>query len=138
MIGYIKSAYRSISGWETSHFGGYYRMIQDYPYISLDYKLNIVVDKSINDLGHFGAEKLIKLYILKYIQSGFKIEDLPTRIDEKPCAWTGKVRKYQIIMLDSVKHLKAVIDAHSEFAPLFNHYADGILLSYIEQEIPED
>ena len=53
----------SVSGWEKSHFGGYNRVLSDYPFIKLDFELDIETGKNISqDLGSWMGDKLIKLY----------------------------------------------------------------------------
>ena len=41
----------SVSGWEKSHFGGYNRVLSDYPYIKIDFELDIKAGKKIGFTG---------------------------------------------------------------------------------------
>jgi hypothetical protein len=47
-----KKTWSSTSGWETSHFGGYTRIIYDYPYVKFDFKATIDIPSKLRaDLG---------------------------------------------------------------------------------------
>jgi hypothetical protein len=139
MIGYVKKAYGSLTGWEKSHFGGYQRMITDHPYIALDWNIQIVTGKDLqNDLSIFTAEKLIKLYLLKMKRRLIAYESLRTSIKEETCMFTGKTRKYQLIHLDNTAIFDEIVYHVGEYAPLFEFYKKGLLESYLRKELPPE
>jgi len=139
MIGYVKKAYGSLTGWEKSHFGGYQRMITDHPYIALDWNIQIVTGKDLqNDLSIFTAEKLIKLYLLKMKRRLIAYESLRTSIKEETCMFTGRTRKYQLIHLDNTAIFDEIVYHVGEYAPLFEFYKKGLLESYLRKELPPE
>lgn len=139
MIGYAWGKIKgSVSGWEKSHFGGFYRMISDYPYIKLSYDIHIECDQTlIKELHWYTAEKLIKLYLIK-LQSSNLLGYLRQETKMVPNKWTGREQKYVITYLDNPNVMQLLMDHHSEFAPLFEHYRDGIMNSYLTKEIKDD
>lgn len=136
MIGYAWGKIKgSVSGWEKSHFGGYYRMISDYPYIKLDYKIDVKTDDSLSkDLSWYTAEKLIKLYLLK-IQGLGMISHLRQETITVPNQWTGKEETFVVTYLDHPHVMDLVMQENPEYAPLFEHYRDGILNSYLLKKV---
>jgi len=139
MIGYVTSAFKSVTGWEKSHFGGYNRMITDHPYISLDWNIEIMLSPRLKDeLSIFTAEKLIKLYLLKMKQFGLSFDKLVTEVEETVNPFTGRKVTYQKILLDNDYMMRIILDSSGEYAPLFKHFEKGILESYLRKEIPEE
>lgn len=139
MIGYAWGKIKeSVSGWEKSHFGGFYRMISDYPYIKLTHEIKIECDPTlVKELHWYTAEKLIKLYLLK-MQTCCDVSMLRQDTKVVPNKWTGKEEKYVVTYLDDASVMQYVMDSNPEFAPLFNHYRDGIMNSYLLKEIKDD
>ena len=126
----------SVSGWEKSHFGGYNRVLSDYPFIKLDFELDIETGKNISqDLGSWMGDKLIKLYILKVKEMGY-IDQLQTEVVERLKYFQTK--KYIVAKLDHEGVFNAVCSTYTELAPMFRHYKDGIFESSIEMEIKEE
>ena len=74
MYGYGKKrVWTSTSGWESSHFGGYNRLIYDYPYIQMDFNGVIEVPEELRKVqGIYIAEKLIKIYMMKLKEAGYE------------------------------------------------------------------
>ena len=66
----------SKSGWETSYFGGYKRILFDYPTIKLDFNMEYDVGKQpgSEDLGYYCSGVLLKLFLLKVAE--FKLVDI--------------------------------------------------------------
>lgn len=139
MIGYTWSKVKeTVSGWEKSHFGGFYRMIQDYPYIKLDYKIEVKSDEALTkELQWYTADKLIKLYLLK-VQAAGMIVVLRQDTVKIPNAWTKEEETFLVTYLDNRDIMDYVMRANSEYAPLFEHYRDGILNSYLLKKIDEE
>jgi hypothetical protein len=139
MIGYTWGKVKeSLSGWEKSHFGGFYRMIQDYPYIKIDFDVKIELSKKLSkELGWYVGEKLIKLYLLKASQIHC-LDLFSSKIEEIPNPFTGKKEKYVIMSLDNSSVFKKIIDSNEELAPLFDHYREDIFASLVTRKVPED
>ena len=138
MYGYGKKrVWTSTSGWESSHFGGYNRLIYDYPYIQMDFNGVIEVPEELRKVqGIYIAEKLIKIYMMKLKEAGYE-KNLNLEIVTKR-DFIGREKKYQSISLGQYDVLAAVKDKFREFAPLFDHYGKEILGSKIMIEIPDD
>lgn len=133
--GWNESKGGSVSGWEKSHFGGFRRVISDYPFISMDFDLEVSVNDEISrDLGPWMAEKLIKLYILKANELGL-IDKFETQIIEKS-KFLG-VKKYMNAKLNSLEIFETICANYTEMSPLFRNYQDGIFGSSILMEIPD-
>jgi hypothetical protein len=140
MIGYSWGRSKgSVSGWEKSHFGGFYRMITDYPYIKLDYTVKVEASKELlKDLGWYTSEKLIKLFILK-LQSVRGLNLLSTEIVERKNFFGKQMKKYEVatITVDSIGYLIDMLSG-SEYVPLFEHYKISLIGSTLEKELPDD
>jgi hypothetical protein len=138
-IGYgLKVIKESLSGWEKSHFGGFYRMIQDYPYIKLDYDVKITTPEKLNrDLGWYTSEKLIKLYLIK-LNALTLIKYIKFEVITQTNPLTGIESKFQLCKLDDLTLLERVMDGFPEYAPLFEHYQNSILETMIIKPIKND
>ena len=134
-----KRTWSSTSGWESSHYGGFTRIIYDYPYVKLDFKANIETPDELRGRhGIYVAEKLIKIYILKAKASGYLKHLRREVVMKKPKFGFGPDKKFQVLYLDSKKVLEALMDKHREFAPLFQHYREDILGSSLEIEVKDE
>jgi hypothetical protein len=126
----------SVSGWEKSHFGGYNRVLSDYPYIKIDFELDIKAGKKIGeDLGSWMGDKLIKLYILKAKELG-RIEHLQTEVVERMKFL--QLKKYVVAKLNNESVFSHICGTYTELAPMFEHYKEGIFESTLEMEIKDD
>lgn len=131
-----KKTYGSVSGWEKSHFGGYNRVLSDYPYIKIDFELDINSGKKIGeDLGSWMGDKLIKLYILKAKELDL-IKHLETEVVERMKFFHTK--KYVVAKLDHEDVFIHICNTYTELSPMFEHYKEGIFESSIEMEISDD
>ena len=129
--------YKSTSGWEKSHFGGFTRVLNDYPYIKIDFDLDIKASgEAASELGTWQAEKLIKLYILKAKEKGL-IEKFTSKVIERPSFFGTVIKKYSVVSLNNLAILSTICTSYPEMAPMFEHYKDSILSSTIEMEIQE-
>ena len=129
--------YKSTSGWEKSHFGGFTRVLNDYPFIKIDFDLDIKASgEAARELGTWQAEKLIKLYILKAKEKGL-IEKFTSKVIEKPSFFGTVIKKYSVVSLNNLAILSTICTSYPEMAPMFEHYKDSILSSTIEMEIQE-
>jgi len=131
-----KRVWSSTSGWETSHFGGYNRLIYDYPYVKMDFKATIKVpDRLRVSLGIWSAEKLIKMYLMKCKEKGYIGHFDCERITRKN--FLGQEKHYEVIKFDNEAVLKSLMDTFKEFSPLFDHYREEILESSLEIEVQD-
>ena len=141
MYGYGKSwgtGKGSLSGWEKSHFGGFKRVLNDYPFVDLSYKVDLSVANEVKeDLGFYLGEKLLKIYILKLRDNGF-LDELPCEIIEKSSYFGTTVKRYSSISLNHLEVFDSICSRYIELAPLFREYKEGILSSTIDFEIPQD
>jgi nitric oxide reductase activation protein len=139
MIGYTWGKVKqTVSGWEKSHFGGFFRMIQDYPYIKLDYQIRIEPDASLTkELQWYTSEKLIKLYLLKVQKLGY-IDALRTTTITVPNKYTKQEETFVITYLDDETIMVRVLRDNAELAPLFANYRKGILKSFLLKRIDEN
>jgi hypothetical protein len=141
MIGYGNygswgGKYKSTSGWEKSHFGGFNRILSDYPFIKLGYEVDIKPGEKISkELGSWLGEKLIKLYILKLKELDL-IKYLKSEEVERE-GFFGKTKRYSVISLHNESILDTVCSTYTEFAPLFEHFKKDIFESSIEMEITD-
>ena len=138
MIGYTWGKIKgSVSGWEKSHFGGYYKMITDYPYIKLNLDIQIEIPKDrCKELGGYASEKLIKLFLIKANNYGLTSHFDTETITKKD--FLGREKKYIKMNLNSNNILDIVMQNEEEYAPLFSHYKDIILNTHLLKEIKED
>jgi hypothetical protein len=128
------NSWSSVSGWERSHFGGFSRMLWDYPYIKIDFDVRIEPGKGIRDShGAYNAEKLVKMYLLKVKELGLVDHLRQERIEEKSFFGT---KMYDLLRLDNEGVFHNVLSADKELAPLFEHYRADVLASYIKMEVP--
>ena len=129
--------YKSTSGWEKSHFGGFTRVLNDYPFIKIDFDLDIKASgEAASELGTWQAEKLIKLYILKAKEKGL-IEKFTSKVIERPSFFGNVIKKYSVVSLNNLAILSTICTSYPEMAPMFEHYKESILSSTIEMEIQE-
>ena len=138
--GIIRKAWNSVSGWERSHFGGFKRMILDYPYIQVDFSAKIGTPRKLaSELQVFNAEKLIKIYLMKAKEHSAAMEALMSEatVTESTDPFTGRPVKVQRMSLNDTAAFEYICAREPEFAPLFENYQDQILSSYIEAELPE-
>lgn len=139
--GIIRKAWNSVSGWERSHFGGFRRMIFDYPYVQVDFSAKIGTPRKLaSELQVFNAEKLIKIYLMKAKEHSAAMKSLlfnNVSITESTDPFTGRPVKVQRMSLNHPGVFEHICDKDPEFAPLFENYKDQILNSYIEAELPE-
>lgn len=126
---------KSLTGWEKSHFGGFRKVIFDHPFIQLNYQVDIKSGTKLKeDLG-YSAQTLVKIYLLKLMKNGL-LGKLVVNVIEEP-NFMGVPTKYEVISLNDRKVLKSLIGRDTELAPLFDHYAEGILETLLYKEIKD-
>lgn len=128
------SKHESSTQWETSSFGGYPRLIKDYPNISLSWKVNIDPGKH-KDLSHWTAKTLIEIFLFKVKEFGltkYLMED--AKVKKKGVFYKSDKLCVDKKALHTV--LLNVIDREEELKNLFIHYKDVILNSDINIDMP--
>lgn len=118
----------SISNWEKSFFGGFYRTLSDYPDIKISD--NIEFDSAALDLPWHLKDKLLKMFLSKVKTHNYQEELLKN-------AKTEKVELFfQGVCIKTTLDVKSKADvigrlirlsAEKEFAPMFDHYRKFIL-----------
>ncbi len=130
----------SVTKWEISEFGGYKKLLTDYPEIKLDwdveYDLPEKMDKVL-DLGYYASSKLVKLFLLKIKEHALIDSLLGGAKKDVVEVWSGRKN---VVMLnkDSIKMCVARLAAlESELKNLFNEYADVLSRTDIYYELPD-
>lgn len=145
-MSFLRTIKSSLSGWEKSHFGGFYRMVQDYPFIKFSYDVQIELHPDLlKNLGVYMGEKLIKMYLVKlnnhklYQQLIKRYEIVEPPKDDASFKFI-QTPAYMVVRLnnDHGYSMGRVLDIEQEFAPLFEHYKDAILGSLIKIPIEDD
>lgn len=130
-----KKVWSSTSGWEHSHFGGYNRLIADYPYIKFDWKATINLPNNLRtELGVFYAEKLIKIYLMKCKEANLLEHFERERIVKRNLI--GRETEFDSLSLRRENVLREVMKEFREFSPLFDEYKEDILATTITVEVP--
>lgn len=132
-----KKTFWSTSGWEHSHYGGFNRIIWDYPHIKMGYEGKIEVDPDLRKKeGIYTAEKLVKIYLMKCKEYDLVQHLTIERITKENII--GRDAQFDVLKLDNAAVLSSVMSQSKEFAPLFAHFEKAILNSSIEVEVPEN
>ena len=134
--------FRSSTGWEKSHFGGFTRVLTDFPFIKVpdDCKIN---PSSKTELAWYESNKLLKIFLLVCtevdggVQKLFKSADRePTMVMKYDRKVGGVVPKPMVKMTTNTEAMKEamryILPHQSELAPLFNEYREFITDSSYE------
>jgi len=109
----------SVSGWEKSHFGGYNRVLSDYPFIKLDFELDIETGKNISqDLGSWKSRTRRKVKARARVKERVKVkvrEKARAKVKVKNkvrvrVTVTVKVSQKKVKAMVSQKKGKAIVD----------------------------
>lgn len=135
---YNSSEYSSHSGWETSFYGGYTKMVNDHPHIILDRSVIIRAEGGYGpNISYYIKEKIAKMYLLKMKELGLDFSDTPGDFVVKPPMFgKGKPTKFFVVGLKDTP-FETIIRKAGELSPLFAHYKQGILETTVEQKISE-
>lgn len=127
----------SVSKWESSHFGGYDRLIMDYPRVVLDFSVDFdcaALDKGSGYLSTYEKEKILKIFLSKSKNNGLIPSLMLEAKTEKEKSFLGRTvikttidKEAQRFVLDSL----LVNEKEKEYAPLFKHYKQFIIDSEI-------
>lgn len=115
----------SLSGWETSYWGGYEKVLWDYPEIKMDFDLEFENPK--HGMSWYTYRKLIKIFLLKVNQFK-KVSYLTAGMETKEVKDTfGNKSVRHSTVQDSVLYtLGHVINEETELRNLFTHYREVI------------
>lgn len=131
-------SWKSSTGWEDSWFGGYYKVLFDYPEITKPFEIDTDIPDS--DLTYYSSHKLIDMFLLKVNEHGL-IQDLLLGAEVKTIKsryWGGKDKEKLVVHPNALAHtLSLVIDKETELKNLFDHYAKIIQGTRFEFPVPD-
>lgn len=128
---------QSISNWEESHFGGFRKILSDYPEIKTPFKINVKIPEDC-DLGYFSAHKLMNIFQLKIHEHGLIDSFLEDARKEKEKKFWGGEKTLLVVEETSVSSvLDKVIVVDEELRNLFEHYKDLIAKTKFSYEIED-
>lgn len=138
MFGTIRGFKRSLSKWEDSYYGGYIRVLEDYPDITVSFDLDWDTPDQTELLRHL-ERKLIKLFILK-LKYTKAVDEMVKHFTSKKMTKWGRSFIRHTIKKDAVKvALKIIVDADPELMNMFLKYEKIIQETsfFWDEELPE-
>lgn len=137
---------KSITGWEDSYYGGYMRLIRDYPYVripsSIDHKEGTVK----STLPYYESSKLRQMFLNLVNKHGLSDLLLDARNSKvitktKYNYFTFKNETTEAIVVEAkpedIEYVIAKISkAEPELAPLFKHFKESLMNSVFSVTIP--
>ncbi len=127
---------QSTSSWETSYFGGYYKVLFDYPEVKVPFDIDIDLP-SDTSLSYYTGNKLIAVFLLKVKEYGLKDNLLKGATIEEIKKW-GREEKKLVVSQASISNvLTSVISKDAELSNLFVHYKDVIKKTKLSFPVPE-
>lgn len=131
-------SWKSSTGWEDSWFGGYYKVLFDYPEIKKPFEIDTDIPDS--DLTYYSSNKLIDMFLLKVNEHGL-IQDFLLGAEIKKVQswyWGSKEKQKLVIHPKALAHtLSLVIDKETELKNLFDHYSKIITGTQFEFPVPD-
>lgn len=131
-------SWKSSTNWEDSWFGGYYKMLFDYPEIKKPFEIDTNIPDS--DLTYYSSNKLIDMFLLKVNEHGL-IQDFLLGAEIKKVQswyWGSKEKQKLVIHPKALVHtLSLVIDKETELKNLFDHYSKIIIGTQFEFPVPD-
>jgi hypothetical protein len=127
--------FKSQSGWEKSHFGGFTRVITDYPYVKKSEDVEVSTSDKNKGLSWYQGDKLLKIFML-CVKEHNAMDAIFTGAAKKPALkskWTGAgftpvpVTEYHTTPIGMKAALNIVLSRETELAPLFNEYREFIV-----------
>lgn len=132
------SKWKSSTRWEDSWFGGYYKVLFDYPEITKPFEIDTNIPTS--DLTYYSSNKLIDMFLLKVNEHGL-IQDLLLGAQiqtTKSWYWGGKDKQKLVVHPKALAvTLAQVIDKETELKNLFDHYSKIIMGTQFEFPVPD-
>lgn len=122
---YYHTPLQSVTQWETSYFGGYYKVLEDHPEIEISEKIRVVPNPDSKDYLFYDLkEKLLKLFIYT-ISKEKLINNLCAERFSKPFELEGKY--WVSLSKDSiVRIVNSIIGKHKEISLMFQYYKNTI------------
>jgi len=125
LIGKQKSG-SSVTRWEDSFFGGYYRTVMDYPEVNIDRN----VDFDFGTLpysSYYLKEKIMKIFLSKVKKHGLTHDILKdSKVERKFDPWGDVIIESTVSAISKKNAIRNVINLEPEFAPMFKHYQEFI------------
>ena len=132
------SSYKSVTQWENSYFGGFTKVIMDYPYVSVPKQIatDVPEDNSVK-LHWYDRQKLINIFLKKVSEKSSLIEHITEFAEKVKDEKTGK--NYLVCKKSRVENvLNHISERESELGPLFDHYRNFITNTKIKFKLPDD
>ncbi len=126
----------SLTSWETSWFGGYNKVLLDYPTIIVDDRLEF--DILDCDLGWYSRDKLAKMFLLASKDMDLidsYSEDM--EVEKTVNAFGMPVTRYWYNKMAMVSGLDSLQDSTHELSGMFDHYYDILKDVNIYYDVPE-
>lgn len=120
---------KSSSNWEDSYFGGYRKILLDYPYVKMSDKVSADLPTSY-DLGPYSTRKLLQIFLLKTKEFG-----LYSLLTANLTKHENKLRINQTSIENTVN---ALIDQDTELSNLFKYYKKVLAEVEIELKVGEE
>lgn len=112
----------SSTKWESSYFGGYHKVLLDYPEVKVPFDIERELPKSI-ELSGYSANKLLDIFLLK-IKENKLIDhflDKATSIERKN-PFSGQEEKFLSVSETAKKNVLDSVAKDTELGNLFTHY----------------
>ncbi len=127
----VKGFRKSLSNWEDSLFGGYRKVLWDYPTI----KVNFDVEWKVGDtqeLSYFNARKLIELFLLKANEySLISMLLSKAKVERTHTTWGKKIIRCTVTPESLEQTLNLVIRKEVELQNMFEYFRKVILSTEI-------
>lgn len=128
--------WKSSTRWEDSYFGGYYKVLFDYPEIKKPFDIDTDIPDS--DLTYYSSNKLIDMFLLKINEHSLADVLLRGAQIKTVKSWWGKDKQKLVVNQKSIAiALASVIDKETELKNLFDHYSKIILGTQFEFPVPD-
>lgn len=119
-----KDKKNSLVNWEDSYFGGFRRVLSDYPEIKMEYSIDSNLPNERDDLTWYTGNKLVKLLHLRIKEMGLAAMFLDRAvIIEKP-SFFGKKKYLTPVKISILTVVDIIISKDSELGNLFRNYRD--------------
>lgn len=127
----------SSTKWETSYFGGYYKVLFDYPEIKVPYEIERDIPKNA-ELRSYTANKLIDIFLLKVNEHDVINILLRDAEITKRAIFMGEQEMLKVNSLSITKALRKIDEKETELKNLLSYYRKIILETEFFFPLPED
>ena len=136
-MGILKKNFSS-TGWETSDFGGFSRILWDLPEMTLPYGFHIKPSKDLSYLSYYSQRKLLSLFLMKADQLGYSehlVQKATLEDKENRVFGVNTICSEYTFDKESIKQvLKVIISREVELKSLFINYSNALANSKILYE----